>query len=481
MSKDSKMSDRIPTAMSAKTGMLSAGSRATTVATEPDQVDPQLIMCQICERELSKPKHFPCLHTYCESCLTRYAEKEKEKDSSAQIRCPACSVAVPNSLDADVPSVISRMPTNNLLHSHVIAKQLRTRRCKPCLRLNKTTQATHWCSECQEAMCTNCVETHGSIQLSNRHHVSDIGELDTNGDLVSKKLKCAEHPKEDVVRFCMEHQQACCSRCKASAHAQCTSFLPLERAVEVMRRKQELPVLISQLDTMTSNTKKIVHERRNTLTALEGQKAAQQKKIKELRMKVNKHLDDLERSVHEDFLQKHQMEAQQIAQDIEVFEQKSRTIDYYKQLLDSSSKNVPSVTVLTEGAKIRQQCQILEESLQHRAGKLVRPEYDLKESDLIGDMLTMGTVEVKRVAMNSNKQVKALTSHHSNVAKVVVDKRNNFLALKYQSSYLTGGTMYRNNIMLVDHKGREVRGYSDAGHRQDTQVCVLCTLYILSF
>ncbi|KAK3087327.1 hypothetical protein FSP39_004715 [Pinctada imbricata] len=448
---------------------------STTMTNDPDAVDQELMMCKICNKELSSPKHFPCLHTFCEPCIMKHAQALREQDSGAQIRCPLCSIPASTSVEADVATIVNKMPVNSLLNGHVVAKQLRTKKCKPCDRNSnasaKKTPATSWCCECNEAMCDACVNTHNSMQLSNNHHVVGIQDAISNPKLTERKLKCVDHPRDDVVKFCMEHQQACCNRCKTSVHSSCSSFLPLDRAVDVMRKKQELPVLVAQLDTMASNTQKIVAERQETLNALDNQKTEQENQIKALREKVNAHLDELERSVREDFDIKHQQEVSQVNQDLEIFAQKGQTVEYYKQLLDSATRNVPPVTVLIEGAKVRQQCQILEEGLQHRAGKIIKPEYELKESDLISAMHSLGSVETRHIPLHSDKPIENIRKQHNSMVKAVVERRSNFLALKYQSSFITGGKMLGRNLLLVDHKGREVRGYSEDGIRKDSHVC----------
>ncbi|XP_061164133.1 protein PML-like [Saccostrea echinata] len=449
---------------------LSARTRPTTSLRGDDEVGENLVICKLCDKELTTPKHFPCLHTFCEGCLNIHAKAAKESDPSAQIRCPTCSVPVPESTEVDPEKIVARLPSNYLLLAHVMKRQLKTKRCKPCQRRTKTSTAKSWCADCAEALCDDCVENHASIQSSNRHPVIPITDAENNPFTMQKKVYCVDHPREQVTKFCMEHQTACCGRCKTGTHSQCTSFLPIDRAIEVMRKKQELTVLVSQLDTMSSNAEKIVAERKKAVEDLASHKTEEEKLIPTFRERVNEHLDSLEKALKEEFEELHEKETNHIRQDIEVFEQKLQNINYYKELLDAATMNIPPLAVLTEGAKIRQQCQLLEENMQHRAGKIVRTQYELKETDLISKMPTLGVVEAKHTAMHSDKTIDHLQLSPRNPIRMS-EKRHNFLALKYQSSLISGGFAMNRNLILVDNKGREVRGYSDSGQRIDTQVC----------
>lgn len=451
---------------------LSARTRPTTSLRGDDEVGNDLVICKICNKELTNPKHFPCLHTFCEGCLNIHAKATRESDSSAQIRCPTCAVPIPESAEADPEKIVARLPANNLLLSHVMKRQLKTKRCKPCQRRTKTSTAKSWCSECAEALCDDCVENHASIQSSNRHLVIPIADAENNPYTMQRKIFCIDHPREEVTKFCMEHQSACCGRCKTGTHSQCTSFLPIDRAIEVMRKKQELTVLVSQLDTMSSNAEKIVTERKKAVEDLASHKTEEEKQIQTFREHVNEHLDNLEKALKAEFEELHERETTHIRQDIEVFEQKLQNINYYKDLLDAATKNVPPLAVLTEGAKIRQQCQLLEENMQHRAGKIVRTQYDIKDSDLVSKMHTLGVAEAKHTALHSDKTIDHLQLSPRLPVRMS-ERRHNFLALKYQSSFISGGFALNRNLILVDNKGREVRGYSESGNRLDTHVCPL--------
>ena len=449
---------------------LSARTRPTTSLRGDDEVGEELVICKICNRELTTPKHFPCLHTFCEACLNIHAKASKQSDESAQVKCPTCSVPAPESADTDPEKIVAKLPINNLLLSHVIKRQLKTKRCKPCQRRKKTSAAKSWCSECAEALCDECVENHASIQSSNRHLVIPITEAENNPFTMQRKILCMDHPREEVTKFCMEHQTACCGKCKTGTHSQCTSFLPIDRAIEVMRKKQELTVLVSQLDTMSSNAEKIVTERKKAVADLASHKTEEEKVIQTFRTRVNEHLDTLEKALKEEFDELHEREINHIQQDIEVFEQKLHNIYYYKDLLDAATKNIPPLAVLTEGAKIRQQCQLLEENMQHRAGKIVRTQYEIKETDLVPKMPSLGVVEAKHTALHSDRTIDHLQLSPRLPIRMS-EKRHNFLALKYQSSFISGGFAMNKNLVLVDNKGREVRGYSETGNRIDTQVC----------
>lgn len=49
------------------------------------QISEEFLLCQVCFERFNSPKVLPCLHSFCEGCLLRYAP-----DGCKTVRCPLC-------------------------------------------------------------------------------------------------------------------------------------------------------------------------------------------------------------------------------------------------------------------------------------------------------------------------------------------------------------------------------------------------------
>ncbi|CAG2221771.1 unnamed protein product [Mytilus edulis] len=50
--------------------------------------------------------------------------------------------------------------------------------CEPCIARGKTPTAYQWCTECEEALCSECTEAHKVQKMSRSHHLVDIEALE---------------------------------------------------------------------------------------------------------------------------------------------------------------------------------------------------------------------------------------------------------------------------------------------------------------
>lgn len=90
-----------------------------------------LTVCPICKHQLFMPKHLPCLHTFCESCIGDYFQKLKGKFNSFRIRCPVCKEYQPGKrATVSANTVAHLLPTNHFLLNKIARKNMKT--CIPC-------------------------------------------------------------------------------------------------------------------------------------------------------------------------------------------------------------------------------------------------------------------------------------------------------------------------------------------------------------
>ena len=85
------------------------------------KADDNLLKCSICLDIFQVPKYLPCLHTFCESCITTFVSSSIENESTKNnFKCPICRRFVTlGDLKNNIEAWAKSLPLNNLIVSMV--------------------------------------------------------------------------------------------------------------------------------------------------------------------------------------------------------------------------------------------------------------------------------------------------------------------------------------------------------------------------
>jgi hypothetical protein len=187
------------------------------------------LSCSICIDRFKTPKVLPCLHSFCEACLSSHII-QTAKLGVTQFLCPIC-----------------REPTNNP---------------KP------GTPVANW----------------------SRHFLTDhriIDFMDSWDQVVSEQVStliwpCADHPANQLAAFCEDHVDPCCIMCVAKGrHRRCDHVISLNELAQTIRDTKECEALVLQLDKIASQASKSIDGHKNCMDTLNRSKVCAIVDIKE--------------------------------------------------------------------------------------------------------------------------------------------------------------------------------------------------------
>ena len=145
-------------------------------------------ICQLCNKDFTKPEVLPCFHVFCSDCLDSYVKRTvPENGKSLWLLCPACReiVSIPS-------SGLSTFPRNDFIQ--IVADNLNKsidsnsngRTATPvysCCFCKLS--ATHlYCSDCKKNCCSTCTYQHLY------HKVSSLPE---QSEKIKCQLSCTQH------------------------------------------------------------------------------------------------------------------------------------------------------------------------------------------------------------------------------------------------------------------------------------------------
>ncbi|XP_071178424.1 uncharacterized protein [Mytilus edulis] len=170
--------------------------------------------------------------------------------------------------------------------------------CNPCSRRDVESKSTSWCSDCEEGLCSKCLEDHRVIKLTKSHHVVDMTEQISpeHYKLLSiPNCEIHEELRQDMV--CKDHDLICCHQCFQSSHKSCKNVSHLDMAAKGIKQSDWLKQLGHDLKEMTKVSHKIIEERKVSKEELKNQVQKIKKEIANMKSKFIQHIDDLEKDL----------------------------------------------------------------------------------------------------------------------------------------------------------------------------------------
>ena len=90
--------------------------------------------------------------------------------------------------------------------------------CAACQRDNETVEATSYCKDCKENICTNCIKSHSKFASMKAHViVSGLQSIEDSGPQLTP-YSCPYHPEKIVDMYCVIHDEVRCGACIAVHH-----------------------------------------------------------------------------------------------------------------------------------------------------------------------------------------------------------------------------------------------------------------------
>ena len=388
------------------------------------QVD--ITLCSICLETFTAPKYLPCLHTFCEGCLSSYTTSVFRANSDAKgINCPICRDFVSKPDDRSVDEWATEFPVNHLLVSIIdISKTTRGERiCDACSRENETETSFSWCINCGEALCRACERSHRRNKTSFMHKLIAISELqEYNSPLPNASSNCEQHPDKILEAYCSDHSKVCCMSCVMLYHRKCDKVGSIEEAATTKRNSEEFKEMEQSFIKMKADAENLVANRNENLENVREELKNIKANVEILFKEAVSHLECLRLITLEELSAAEKEIIPQIECDKEDLKCKISAIDNDLHFLQTNKERASPSHFLEAVTKLSEQKCILEQSLKKlkRSIRKVGISYtpDKTIEGLQSVIVKFGKVEISRTpvnltATNMSKALPVLTKETS--------------------------------------------------------------------
>ncbi|CAC5402616.1 unnamed protein product [Mytilus coruscus] len=171
--------------------------------------------------------------------------------------------------------------------------------CDPCTYNKLTTPVQFWCLSCEEGLCKSCADSHKGMKATRNHKVityEKSKEITSLGHLISQQ--CKQHNKV-LDLYCPNHDEPACSLCISKNHRECKDMVSIDDVAKNVISSTSYSNLQRDIGNLEENLSMVMTKRQENLTNVEIQESSIESSIKDMRRKLDEHLNNL----HKDVLQ----------------------------------------------------------------------------------------------------------------------------------------------------------------------------------
>ncbi|CAC5403114.1 unnamed protein product [Mytilus coruscus] len=163
--------------------------------------------------------------------------------------------------------------------------------CEPCTARGRNPTAFRWCSECEEALCSECTEAHRFQKITRNHHLVDISKIP---ERINISYNCSKHQHLPFDYFCVDHDEICCKECLSQNHRACKNVTCIERASKNSKRSQSFIDSEKQLGFILEALKILNKSCKENDSRIQQQETNIRKQIATVKEHIIKLLESLE-------------------------------------------------------------------------------------------------------------------------------------------------------------------------------------------
>ena len=148
------------------------------------------LTCPVCLELYTNPKTLPCLHSFCEACIEQLPQ-DKEGETY-YISCPTCHhrIELPGEGAGAFPAAFT---LNNLKEIYCLMKKVSDPQQVTCDNCT-TANATGYCKDCNQFLCTECIGTHKKWAPIAHHQIKSLDEMTASVSSTSQLLPVIQEP-----------------------------------------------------------------------------------------------------------------------------------------------------------------------------------------------------------------------------------------------------------------------------------------------
>ncbi|XP_033757655.1 probable E3 ubiquitin-protein ligase TRIM8 [Pecten maximus] len=309
----------------------------------------RLLDCPICLEQLHEPKSLPCLHSFCQECLSTFITKDLsgKMASATAFPCPVCrKMTQPVNPSEDKEKWAQQFPANVIVKDLVKPTALEPMFCKPCEKKGKPgTPATIWCKTCNVLFCTTCKVDYHDLIHEGCETMDVKGKKGITPRQVTEQIRCEKHTKK-MCYYCEDHQILGCSRCITIDHRRCDVVTTTQEYCDKLKTESRLEDRKESLQKTMEDIKLLVKTFGEKLQILLEDQNSGFDGITDLRKQVDLRLDAMQKDITDKLVSSYKQEKENLDLSIQKCERLMSSIENTVESSETAVQRNDSVNTI---------------------------------------------------------------------------------------------------------------------------------------
>ncbi|OWF44193.1 probable E3 ubiquitin-protein ligase TRIM8 [Mizuhopecten yessoensis] len=432
----------------------------------PANYEKHVIVCQLCDKVLVKPKTLQCLHSFCSACLLiHFKSIPVDNRANCSFSCPSCRTVtkLPVS-DVPVDSWLPLLPNSCLLTALIEKVSLEgVKTCGPCSRGDVVTTAMSWCYDCGEFLCEHCVTYHQRMKVLMDHTVLNTEEIRNKPHKMAETEElCQTHAGKVVEAFCYDHDHLCCLDCVTYDHRKCQKVKSLDEIACGIKESGVIKSVADKLKWVEDHTLAVINSRSNTIEELGRKQEAILSDVASLRDEIETLLQQMEEKLKEELSKMHEAIVEQLKVQSKDFEYICKAAENGKKILAVSEAMGAENEVYVTTQKLRKRCEEHDRFMKSESSRVFDYNYEFVVNDVINEftrnVLSVGKINIMRAPNNilpaflKDRRIEKLLEING---KCPTDSNH---------CWFTGGLFTSKGfLVLADYRNRRLKCFNETG------------------
>ncbi|XP_052089930.1 E3 ubiquitin-protein ligase TRIM23-like [Mytilus californianus] len=441
---------------------------ATSINLAEEEVKPinedfsELLTCTICLETFKQPKYLPCLHTFCETCISTYIVSSVKEENPEGFKCPVCRCLVYIGDSIENPESWARtLPGNHFVVSLIDRQAMKKSEkfCDACSSKSVSKEAMKWCMVCEEAYCDTCEANHKTFKVSQNHKIVPIENIieDVSVSNICAFVACDEHPDKTIEIYCKDHSQSCCTVCATVHHRKCEHVVTIDEAVSGVKISTNSQELTKKLIKKSKRIEAIIKNRNQNTTNFKNEIDIVLVEITNMRTKLNDKLDKLENEIREEVNSTRKKYLHRLSEESTELSVLKSTFDHWKNIFEACLSQGSEIQCLVKMEEISRRMPQFENDLYKVVKEIKDISVEFEATNIVFNTKCYGRLHLneKRPSLPGFKTI------NFHIGKIIV-----MFSIDIKGSCISG-IFFNDDIIITDYNRNRVVFHDKTGKQKE--------------